>query len=162
MYRKFKHFIKRILNALAPHTAGRIVDVYRQRQFKRYYKRIGGVRITKEFITKCGTKVLAGPFAGMIYVEQSVGSLLLPKLVGSYECEIKNIVEEICTGDYDTIIDVGSAEGYYAVGFARRMSDVRIVAFESEVKGRKLCKKMAAINNIENRITQRGSCDPKI
>jgi hypothetical protein len=161
MFRRFKHFVKRVLTATAPGLAGWVVEEYRQWYFRRNFKRIGGVRITNEFVATHGTKVLAGPFTGMVYVDQSVGSMFLPKLIGSYESEMKQVIEEICASDYDTIIDVGSAEGYYAVGLARQMPDVRVVAFERNAKGRKLCQKMAAANGVEKRITQLGSCDPE-
>ena len=161
MYRRFKHFVKRVLGAVAPRATDWIVNEYRQRQFDRYFNRIGGQRITKQFVASRGTKVLAGPFSGMVYAERAIGSLFLPKLIGSYECELIQIVEEICASDYGTIIDVGSAEGYYAVGLARRMPAAHVIAFEQQPKGRKLCRKMAAANGIENRITQLGACDPE-
>src|SRR3954471_21407829 len=61
--------------------------------------------------------VLNGPFAGLVYpsVDASLASLFA-KLLGSYEREIHPVVEKICTAEYTDIVNVGCAEGYYAVG----------------------------------------------
>src|SRR5437016_6027102 len=79
---------------------------------------------------RTNSTVIAGPFAGMKYIGSSVASAHIPKLLGTYEREIAGIVEEICWRKPAVLIDVGAAEGYYAVGFAMRLPDSRIIAFE--------------------------------
>ena len=70
----------------------------------------------------CDGVVRHGPFAGLQYPElTAVGSALYPKLLGSYQREIQGWIEEICAAGYSEIVDVGFAEGYYAVGLARRL-----------------------------------------
>src|ERR1700722_7380135 len=63
--------------------------------------------------------VMAGPFAGMGYIESSVGSAHIPKLLGIYEGEIAPCIEQICRSRPELVVDLGAAEGYYAVGAAR-------------------------------------------
>lgn len=63
--------------------------------------------------------VLTGPFAGMRYPVRSHGSALLPVLIGTYEEPIHGWVSRILQANYTTAVNVGCAEGYYAVGFAR-------------------------------------------
>lgn len=107
---------------------------------------------------RSGMKVAAGPFAGLRYVSESYGSAYIPKLVGMYECELNDAVSEALTAEHDRIIDVGAAEGYYAVGFAWR-GDTPVVAYEMDAGARKLLAKVAEQNNVEDRITIRGECD---
>ena len=94
-----------------------------------------------------------GSFKGMIYpAYESHGSSLYPKLLGSYENELVAIIEEICAANYEDIIDVGCAEGFYAVGFAIRTSVSKIHAFDIDEKAVQACKKMAEMNHVSERI----------
>src|SRR5512140_2013789 len=63
-------------------------------------------------------EVLSGPFKGMRYGDFSYNSALIPKLLGTYEADLHNWVGEALATGYDAVINVGCAEGYYAVGFA--------------------------------------------
>ena len=72
------------------------------------------------FLRHYGTRVLQGPFAGMNYLNRSHNSEFVPKLLGSYEAELSEVLEQIIAHDYRLIVDVGFAERYYAVGLARR------------------------------------------
>ena len=100
-----------------------------------------------------------GPFKGMIYpVLESVGSALIPKLLGSYENELHSIFDDILSKNYTDIIDVGCAEGYYAVGFARRFSAVKIYAYDTDARAVDLCTKMAQVNNVADRFVMGSLC----
>ncbi len=107
--------------------------------------------------TNC--QVRCGPFAGMRYVESSVGSAYLPKLLGTYERELAGVVEEACRLRPGLIIDLGAAEGYYAVGLALRNAEARIVAFEQEEIGRTALRRMARLNHVSGRIEIHGRCE---
>lgn len=104
-------------------------------------------------------KVISGPFAGMKYVENSIGSAYTPKILGTYELELHSIIQDLCSKNFTLIIDVGAAEGYYAIGMAMRNSLTRVIAFETELKGQALLKEMAQLNNVANRIIIIGKCD---
>ena len=57
-----------------------------------------------------------GFFKGMKYVTfKSAGSSLFPKLLGSYEIELLPVFAGLQKNKYDDILDIGCAEGYYAV-----------------------------------------------
>lgn len=104
-------------------------------------------------------RVRHGPFAGMQYESlQSTGSTLFPKLLGSYEREIQNAIEEFCRQQYDVIIDVGCAEGYYAVGIARRIPAARVHAFDTNPRALELCRLMAEANDVAQRLTLHSEC----
>ncbi|MGN7247298.1 hypothetical protein ACTHQ1_06170 [Janibacter anophelis] len=94
-----------------------------------------------------GWTVARGPFRGMTYVE-AYGDLGA-KVLGSYEEELHETVEELIAADYGTIINVGAAEGYYAVGMAMRCPDARVIAYETSPRGQALCTQMARLNDVQ-------------
>lgn len=108
-----------------------------------------------------GGKVFSGPFKGMKYVESSIASAHLPKLLGTYELELHPYIEKICKKNIQNIVNVGAGEGYYAVGLAIRNPDAEINAFETSIQGRSLIRKMAEMNGVNSRMTINGLCDAK-
>jgi hypothetical protein len=98
--------------------------------------------------------IQAGPFSGMKYIKESYGSDLIPKISGSYEKELFPIIEEILSKNYDAIINIGAAEGYYTVGLAYRLkqSKTRIIAYESNENARSLIKNLATLNHVNHKI----------
>jgi hypothetical protein len=105
------------------------------------------------------SQVNYGPFAGMKYVSESIGSAHYPKLLGTYELELHPIIEELCNINFDRIINVGAGEGYYSIGLALRNHQAEIIAFESDNKGRKLIQNMVELNGIGKRLSLHGECD---
>lgn len=104
------------------------------------------------------SSVYSGPFTGMSYVSQSIGSAHYPKLLGTYEMELHEWIEKLCRIPFRQIINVGAGEGYYSVGFAFRISGVEVIAFEEVSEGRKLIDELAALNGVEQRVTVKGKC----
>jgi precorrin-6B methylase 2 len=104
--------------------------------------------------------VANGPFQGMRYpTAESYGSMLLPKLLGSYESELHDALASFFVNDYSTIVDIGCAEGYYAVGLGRRFPQAKVFAFDTSRKARQMCAEMAVLNGVQNRIHIASFCD---
>jgi predicted O-methyltransferase YrrM len=103
--------------------------------------------------------VAAGPFAGLKYGDVSQGSAYIPKLLGIYERELTPQVTEIVSLNPKLIVDIGAAEGYYAVGLARLIPSARVIGFEMEFKGRAALSAMAALNSVSDRVEVRGKCE---
>ncbi len=108
---------------------------------------------------RCKRQVLGGPFAKMRYVQGSQGSCLIPKVLGIYERELYQVIEELCNSPIDLLIDVGAAEGYYAVGMAMRLPHLRVTAYEMEAHGRELLAEMSRLNQVTDRIEICGKCE---
>jgi hypothetical protein len=108
---------------------------------------------------KTNLSVYKGSFEGMRYVKTSLGSAYLPKLLGIYERELTDLIEETCLMKPSVVVDIGAAEGYYAVGFARRLPQTQVIAFEMEPSGRQLLAEMARLNGVAERLTIRGKCE---
>lgn len=106
-----------------------------------------------------GMTVRRGPFAGLRYPgAYSHGSTLAPKLLGTYEAELQPILDRLLTKDYQTIIDVGGAEGYYAIGCALRWPRADVIAYELQREAREAMAEMAAANGVEDRIAIEAEC----
>jgi len=103
--------------------------------------------------------ILGGPFKGMNFSGKQIYSLPIPKFLGTYEMELHSTIEKLCHKNYHQIIDVGAAEGYYAVGFAIRCPETVIVAFETLEEGQSLIREQAMRNQVENRVQIKGKAD---
>jgi hypothetical protein len=103
-----------------------------------------------------------GPFKGMKYPDnKSFGSMLFPKLLGSYEREIQPVLDEICAKNYTDIVDVGCAEGYYAIGLALRIPSAWVYAFDIDQRAIRFCQRMAHLNGVVDRVITGSFCDSK-
>ncbi|MFM7727529.1 MAG: 50S ribosomal protein L11 methyltransferase, partial [Flavobacteriales bacterium] len=98
-------------------------------------------------------EVLNGPFKGMIYPYMlSYGSSLTPKILGTYEKELHPLFDNLLARSYANIIDIGCAEGYYAVGLALRIPSAKVYAYDTDYKALNACIEMAKVNNVSDRI----------
>jgi len=101
-----------------------------------------------------------GVFKGLRYLEQrSFENTLVPKLLGSYEQELRHVLERICLTNYSEILNIGCAEGYYAVGLAMRIPGARVHAFDTSEAARRACGEMARQNGVSARVTIGSTCD---
>jgi hypothetical protein len=105
--------------------------------------------------------VLSGPFAGLAYPSlTALGSALYPKLLGTYENELHDALDLILREEFDQIIDVGCAEGYYAVGLARRFPRTPVLAFDLDPAARRACRSMADFNGAGTHLEIHSFCNP--
>ena len=120
----------------------------------------GAERLAPEVGARLGSRVMAGPFAGLEYPTfRSSGSALFPKILGSYEQELQPLIESLVARDYSTVIDIGAAEGYYAVGMARRLPRATVYAFEANARGAAQLSEVAIANGVADRVIARGRCN---
>jgi hypothetical protein len=101
--------------------------------------------VTRRFVAWHGLTVSGGPFAGLVYPDRAPLSLV-PKLLGIYERELHGAIEAAIRTEPEVIVNVGAADGYYAVGLARRCPDATVIAYEADPAQRDLCRRVAAAN----------------
>ena len=155
-----KRIIKQFLLRVAPEAAGAWQDKRHRQHIRRFEQRMGLPELTDTYVSEHGLRVQSGPFVGMTYVSQAVGSALMPKLVGSYESELHSLMEQILTIPYPVVVDVGCAEGYYANGLALRLPTAQVYAFDTDPEARQLCETMAKLNGVQERVHVAGKCEP--
>jgi hypothetical protein len=103
-------------------------------------------------------RVLDGPFAGMWY---GIAVPHLPAYLGTYELELRPLLAELCGSRFDLVLNVGAADGYYAVGLSRLWPAARIVGFELMPAKRATLRRVAAENGVERRLRVEGACTPE-
>jgi hypothetical protein len=100
-----------------------------------------------------------GPFKGLKYPRlDSVCSSIYPKLLGSYEKELWETIKIFSKNKYTEIIDIGCAEGYYAIGLSIKIPRAKIYAYDTDKKARMLCQEMASLNDVADRVIIRSTC----
>jgi hypothetical protein len=103
--------------------------------------------------------VLSGPFQGMKLDLSPVSSRhLLGYLLGTQELELHSVIETVIRQQYSTVINIGVADGYYAIGLARRMPSTRIVGFEGLAEHHEPFWRTARMNGVADRIKMEGFC----
>lgn len=103
-------------------------------------------------VERSGDRVLSGPFRGMVYPTRTSEGSRNPRLIGCYEASLAPVIEEIVAGGYETVVDIGAAEGYYAVGLAMRMPLARVIARDTDTQAHAACAQIAEANGLLPRI----------
>lgn len=116
-----------------------------------------------EYLARINTRgfVRTGPFAGMRYISSENDDVHIAKLLGTYERELNPYIEAVCASNFPLIVDIGAAEGYYAVGLALRNPKARVIAFEAESKTRSELMRKVMANDVSDRVEMRGQCEPQ-
>lgn len=149
--------IRRALKALLPQRLFALISSVWVQTGARFFDVQGIVeRYTAEFLSKYPKVVQGGPFAGLQYVDAAVGSNYVHKLIGSYEAILHPTIERLRGRSFSTIIDVGSAEGYYLVGLGRLFPTAHLIGYEIEEVGRQLTKELYDKNRLTNQLSLYG------
>jgi len=117
------------------------------------------------FAEEHGPSVRTGPFRGMVYppaaFRAGTGFNMAARLLGSYEAELHDVVERVVTDGFGRILDVGSGDGYYAVGLARRLPGCTVEAYDPDPVAQRLCHALAHANGVLDRVDVRhgATCD---
>jgi SAM-dependent methyltransferase len=115
-------------------------------------------RVCEFLVHQYGLVVQNGPFAGLTLIPQWLGSAPGPKLVGCYEAELHPLLAHLPDRRHETVVNIGCGEGYYAVGLARMLPAVRVFAFDLSPVAQDLCRHMAAVNGVADRVHVEGEC----
>lgn len=130
-------------------------------RFNSFRERLLKIKAEREFFKKINhkTTIIRGPFKGMRYPRlKSSYSEMAPKILGSYEAELFEPLSEILTKDYWQIIDIGCAEGYYAVGLALKIPSATVYAYDINPKALLMCEEMARLNKVDDRVILGDRC----
>lgn len=150
--RRLAHALaRRVLGSAYPRT------LMRWRRAQGAYRAKRTAVHTRRFVGWHGLTVTGGPFAGLTYPDTEPLSLV-PKLLGVYESELHAAVEDAIRARPDVIVNVGAADGYYAVGLQRRCPDTPVIAYEADARQRDLLRRVAGANGADVEI--RGAAGP--
>jgi len=107
------------------------------------------------FIAAHGDRVLTGPVRGLRYTR--TGDAPVAKLLGAYEHEIAPWLELALSAQPPLFVDLGAADGYYAVGVKLRCAATRVVAYELAATARRELEALAALNEVSIEIRARAT-----
>ncbi len=97
--------------------------------------------------------VQSGIFKNLKYPKiYSHGSVIFPKLMGIYEKQLHKPINELKKNNYKTVINIGAAEGYYAVGMALYFPESKVVAIDQNIDALNFLKKMSITNGTQDRV----------
>ena len=96
--------------------------------------------------------VASGPFTGMSYALAATEGCIIPKLVGCYEAELHDDLHVVAASNYETVLNIGCAEGYYAVGFARAIPMATVYAWDVDETARRRTLRNAERNGVSDRL----------
>jgi hypothetical protein len=111
-------------------------------------------RVTRAYLAAYGANVKAGPFRGLSYPPGVISHVTtaVPKLMGAYERELHGAIESLLETQPVRVITAGCADGYYAVGIARRLPAATVHAFDLEPHWRRICADVARENGVAERV----------
>jgi hypothetical protein len=111
---------------------------------------------SKKFKRKVQSQILAGPFSGVKLEKLGWGRRdFISYSAGMYEEELLSFFSRT-KGLFVTFIDIGAADGYYAVSSLKKDFFRRVYAFEISKMGRRNIQSNAVINNVAHKIVIRG------
>ena len=110
------------------------------------------VLIQNTLLKHHGTTVMQGPLSGLEFIKQSAEGCHIAKILGCYEQPLHPYIEESMSKGYKTILNIGCAEGYYAVGMARSMPNTKVFAFDIDTKAQETCLSLAKLNQVAERV----------
>jgi len=103
---------------------------------------------------------MSGPWKGMRYPPNlHGGNAVHAKLLGMYEKELDPVFKTLADRPFVTVIDIGSAEGFYVVGCALRYPNAKVIGFEVSDACRESLHELAKLNGGASRVSVRGFCD---
>ena len=151
-----KGLIRSVLETSAPGLLGRLRSYRMNRHESRRREQLE--RVLDAITSERGYVVQSGPFEGMKYLRRIQWVPLPPKLLGVYERELEATTRTLMSRNYDVLVNIGSAEGYYAVGFARACPKTRVIAYDVDPQSQADCAELARLNGVSARVQVRGEC----
>jgi Met-10+ like-protein len=148
---------RRIASVLAPEPLKRRHEAW---STGRFLKRANA--LNRVYAEEHGLTVKRGPFCGLTYPAAFMADSgdVVAKMLGLYEAELTGVFEEWIAAGFERIIDVGSAEGYFAVGLALASPGTTVYAFDVNPEARERCSQLAELNGVADRVQVRGRCGP--
>ncbi len=99
------------------------------------------------------SRVRHGPFATMHYPRRRGDIVHSAKLLGAYERELHGALERLIARTPTLVINIGSGDGYYVVGLARRVPGARVLAVDPDPLAQRACRQTALRNQVAERVS---------
>lgn len=147
-----------LLEQLATESAGNVAQLNNALRLLAKWR---SVLIQNTLLHRQGTVVMQGPLKGLTFLDQSAEGCHIAKLLGCYEQPLQPWIEKAIEASYPTILNIGCAEGYYAVGMVRRMPHTHMHAHDLSPQAQQSCIALACTNHVRERVTVGGLFRPE-
>jgi Methyltransferase FkbM domain len=149
-------FIKRAIKNAAvqafPSLSLRLFSIRSRRLIEAQVQSLGLAALAREVSAATGGKVASGPFAGMKLDYDALPVHAAPKFLGTYEQELNSYIERVIGFAPRFVLNIGCAEGFYAVGLAMRLPDSQVFVADADPKALRATLRNAELNNVQNRV----------
>jgi Ribosomal protein L11 methyltransferase (PrmA) len=123
-------------------------------------RELGLDRLAREVSRATRRRIAAGPFAGMRLDYELFPVHASPKFLGTYEQELHSVIERAIQLHPKYVLNIGCAEGFYAVGLAIRLKDARVFAADADPKALSATIKNAQLNGVSAQVYPVGIVRP--
>lgn len=114
---------------------------------------------SQKFKKQAGSRILAGPFAGVLLEKLNWGRRdFVAYSAGIYEQEVLSYFVNT-KGHFKMFIDIGAADGYYAVSTLKNNFFEYVHAFEKSSTSREIIKFNAELNQVSQKLSIHGKFD---
>jgi hypothetical protein len=144
-----------------PELALQFFSIRSRRMIESQARHLGLDKLAREVSRATGGKVAAGPFAGMRLDYELFPVHASPKFLGTYEQELHGVIERAIQRDPKYVLNIGCAEGFYAVGLAIRLSRAKVFAADADPKALSATIRNAHLNGVSDRVYPVGIVKPR-
>jgi hypothetical protein len=156
-----KAAVKQVALSLFPDATLKLLSVRSRRLIERQVHDLGLDTLARQISCHNDGRVASGPFRGMrMDCDALPAWAVVPKLLGTYEQELHAALERAIECGPSSILNVGCAEGFYAVGMATRLSKATIYASDADPKAIRATMRNAELNGVANRVVPIGIIHP--
>lgn len=108
----------------------------------------------RQMFVKFGDRVINGPFKGMRIPEIAHwdDGNATTKLIGCYEFELHDVLEKAIARKPGVVVNIGCAEGYYAIGFAGLIAETKVYAYDVDQESLDVCFDFAHRNGVAHKM----------
>lgn len=152
---------QQLQNILAQATQSNVAEQAQLNNALRLVSKWRSALIQNTLLQQQGTVVMQGPLQGLDFLPQSAEGCHIAKLLGCYEQPLQPFIEAAIAENCPTILNIGCAEGYYAVGMARRMPGTLVRAHDLNPEAQQVCQELAQKNHVADQITVGGLFSPE-
>jgi hypothetical protein len=147
-----KKQLKNAAMSVFPSLALKVFSIRSRRLIELQARKLGLDRMARQVSTITGGQVAAGPFAKMRLDYEIFPAHAAPKFLGTYERELHQVIENVIALSPRFVLNVGCAEGYYAVGMALRLRGATIFAADADPKALRATVRNAQLNDVSDRV----------
>jgi hypothetical protein len=156
-----KAAVKQVALNLFPDPTLKLLSIRSRRLCERQMHDLGLDTLAREISRKNDGRVASGPFRGMrMDCDALPAYAVVPKLLGTYEQELHPALERAIECGPNSILNVGCADGFYAVGMAMRLPQATIYAADPDPKAIRATMRNAKLNGVTKQVVPIGIIHP--